>query len=116
MARLSHRTWSLFREADILLTPMLSGPPPAVGAFSSSETTTSRHWTAVGALAPYAAIANVAGVPALSVPHGVDSAGLPLAVQLIGPMAADHRLLAVAEILAASRPWSYRWRIAGAPS
>jgi amidase len=116
MARLSHRTWSLFRDADILLTPMLSGPPPAVGAFSSGETATGRHWTAVGALAPYAAIANVAGMPALSLPHGVDSAGLPLAVQLIGPMAADHRLLAVADILAASRPWYYRWTIAGAPS
>src|SRR5262245_55109880 len=116
MAQISYRAWSLFDDADIHLTPMLSGPPPALGAFSMSETDTSRHWRAVAALAPYAAFTNVAGMPALSVPHGVDGAGLPLAVQLIGPMAADYRLLAIAEILAASRPWSYRWTIAGAPS
>src|SRR5262249_23719631 len=64
MARIPHRAWSLFGHADILLTPMLSGPPPAVGGFPASETDTGRHWAAVGALAPYAAFANVAGIPA----------------------------------------------------
>ena len=115
MARISNRLWSLFHDVDVLLTPMLAGPPPAVGAFPVSETDPRRHWAAIGACAPYAPLANVSGMPALSLPHGSDDAGLPLAVQLIGPMASDRRLLALGETLAAARPWSYRWSIAGAP-
>jgi amidase len=116
MALISHRAWALFRDVDVLITPMLAGPPPPVGAFPASETDPRRHWAAIGAAAPYAALANVSGMPALSLPHGSDDAGLPLAVQLIGPMASDRRLLALGDILAAARPWSYRWTIAGAPA
>jgi amidase len=113
MALLSRQAWSVFADVDILITPMLSGPPPPVGAFPMTETDTRRHWAAIGSLAPYAAFANVTGFPALSVPHGCDASGLPLAVQLLGPMGDDHRLLATAGILAASRPWSHRRTIAG---
>lgn len=114
MALISYKTWSFFDNADVLITPMLSGPPPSIGAFPTTESNALRHWKAIGALAPYAALANVAGMPALSVPHGKSSADLPVAVQLIGPMATDHRLLAIAEILEAHRPWSYPWTLAGA--
>jgi amidase len=33
-----------------------------------------------------------AGVPAISLPSGLSRAGLPLAVQLVAPMAAEERL------------------------
>jgi hypothetical protein len=36
------------------------------------------------------------GLPAISLPVGVDETGMPLAVQLIGALGADERLLAVA--------------------
>ncbi|MFK7738300.1 MAG: Asp-tRNA(Asn)/Glu-tRNA(Gln) amidotransferase subunit GatA [Pirellulaceae bacterium] len=40
--------------------------------------------------------ANLAGIPALSIPAGYDSEGLPLAVQLQGPALSEDRLLRVA--------------------
>jgi Asp-tRNA(Asn)/Glu-tRNA(Gln) amidotransferase A subunit family amidase len=43
--------------------------------------------------------ANVAGLPALSVPFSTSSAGLPIGVQLIAPTDREGRLLAAAEIL-----------------
>jgi Asp-tRNA(Asn)/Glu-tRNA(Gln) amidotransferase A subunit family amidase len=43
--------------------------------------------------------ASLTGSPALSVPMGVDAAGLPLAVQLIARPWDDARLLAVAGAL-----------------
>jgi amidase len=40
--------------------------------------------TQIGA-GPYAMLANAAGLPAISVPQGLDTAGLPLAIQIVGP-------------------------------
>jgi aspartyl-tRNA(Asn)/glutamyl-tRNA(Gln) amidotransferase subunit A len=40
--------------------------------------------------------ANLAGVPALSVPCGADQAGLPIGLQLLGPMLGEDRVLRVA--------------------
>jgi len=40
--------------------------------------------------------ANLAGLPAISVPCGFDSAGLPIGVQLIGNVLQESRLLQVA--------------------
>ena len=39
---------------------------------------------------------NLAGLPALSVPCGFDSRGLPIGMQLIGPAYSEARLLSAA--------------------
>jgi amidase len=51
----------------------------------------------------YTAPWNVAGFPAVSVPAGCNRAGLPLAVQLIGPPNTEARLLGLAAALERSR-------------
>ncbi|HAT09347.1 MAG TPA: Asp-tRNA(Asn)/Glu-tRNA(Gln) amidotransferase GatCAB subunit A, partial [Planctomycetes bacterium] len=43
---------------------------------------------------------NLAGTPSLSLPAGRDEQGLPIGMQLQGPMFSDARLLAVAQALA----------------
>jgi amidase len=47
----------------------------------------------------------VTGQPAISVPAGFDSEGLPTAVQLVGRPLAEERLLQVAAQLESARPW-----------
>ena len=49
--------------------------------------------------ADFTAIANIAGLPALSLPSGVDDDGLPVAVQLVGPAGSEATLLAFAALL-----------------
>lgn len=52
--------------------------------------------------------ANHAGVPALSVPAGLDSAGLPIGVQLIGADFSEAKLLRIGraiELATAAEPW-----------
>ncbi|MBU3699099.1 MAG: Asp-tRNA(Asn)/Glu-tRNA(Gln) amidotransferase subunit GatA [Candidatus Kapabacteria bacterium] len=44
--------------------------------------------------------ANIAGIPALSLPFGADAAGLPIGMQLQGPMFSDERLMSLAKGLA----------------
>jgi aspartyl-tRNA(Asn)/glutamyl-tRNA(Gln) amidotransferase subunit A len=46
--------------------------------------------------------ANIAGIPALSLPFGSDSKGLPIGMQLQGPMFGDERIMEIAAILASS--------------
>jgi amidase len=53
----------------------------------------------------YAAIWNVAGNPACSVPSGTGTDGLPVGVQLVGPTDAEESLLSLAAQLERARPW-----------
>jgi amidase len=55
---------------------------------------------------PYAALANAAGLPAISVPQGLDTAGLPLAIQIVGPIGSDILLLQLARFFERSAPLS----------
>jgi amidase len=114
--RVAHDLWRVFDRCDALLTPMLSTAPPALGAFPFNHDDVELHWRRMTALAPYAALANVGGVPALTVPHGIDADGLPLPVQLLGPMAQEARLLCLARILQAALPWQFNVPIAGLPA
>ncbi|MCV3270696.1 amidase family protein [Roseobacter sinensis] len=115
-ARLADAASALFSEADALLMPMLAAPPPPVGAFDLSGTNTTLHRERLGAFAPNAALANVAGLPALVLPFGCAD-GLPLGVQLIGPRGADQTLLDLgAEIEARAPALSFPFPIAGLPA
>ncbi|MFO1151862.1 MAG: amidase [Alsobacter sp.] len=113
--RIAHALWRLFEAADLIVGPMLSGPPLPIGSFPVDHGDPGLHLRRMAAFAPYAALANVAGVPALSVPHG-RSGGLPLAVQLLGPMGSDVRLLQAARILQRAVPWRFGKTVAGLPA
>ena len=66
--------------------------------------------------APLAALANVAGCPAIALPFGTDAAGLPLGVQIMAPIGAERALLSLAAGLqAAAPPIRFPHRIAGHP-
>jgi Asp-tRNA(Asn)/Glu-tRNA(Gln) amidotransferase A subunit family amidase len=82
---------------DALITPVAPGPAPIRGA-GTGDFTLCAPWSFIG-------------VPALSLPIGLDADGLPLAIQLIGDTAGLGRLLGAAarvEALAAfeARPAS----------
>jgi len=85
----------------VILTPMLATAPPPLGAFPMNHADVRLHGERQFAFAPYAGLANVAGIPALTIPRGLDAAGLPLPVQLMAPVGADGLLLRLAAALAA---------------
>jgi amidase len=114
-ARVAHGVWTLFDDVDVLLLPMLSAQPPQIGAFPLDHEDIDLHWKRMNKFAPFAALANVAGVPALSIPHGIDGYGFSTPVQLWGPMGTDNLLLRIANTLQCAEPWVYAHPIAGLP-
>jgi amidase len=106
-ARVSYALAQCFEQFDAIITPMLAGPPPLVGALPTDGNDIDRHFARMSAIAPYAALANAAGLPAISVPHGMDTAGLPLAIQIVGPIGSDILLLQLARFFECNAPWPF---------
>ena len=72
----------MFSDIDVILTPAAPGEAPA-GLDATGDPLFSRGW-------------NLLRVPCVSIPFGLGPNGLPLSVQLVGPMHDDDRLLAIA--------------------
>jgi amidase len=92
-----------FADHDVLITPTLARTPPAAVAWSR------RGWAANVQsnvrYAPFAAPWNLAGWPAMAVPAGIHSDGLPLSVQLVGRLGSEPVLLGLAAQLERLLPW-----------
>jgi aspartyl-tRNA(Asn)/glutamyl-tRNA(Gln) amidotransferase subunit A len=86
---------AVLADHDVILLP--SAPQAAF-----------RHGAVPGNQADFTALANISGLPALSLPAGWSDDGLPVAVQIIGRPNSEATLLALAarldKVLAAYRP------------
>ncbi|WP_308916008.1 amidase [Jannaschia sp. LMIT008] len=100
VACLTHAAGASFDACDVLLMPVLSGPPPRPGHFDFAATDVDAHLAAMEAVAPNAAVANVCGLPALAMPAGRRD-GLPVGVQVLAPAGTDATLLSLAARIAA---------------
>jgi amidase len=99
----SQKANRVFDDVDVLLTPSIAHRPPKVGILDNAGAVESML-RAMPAIA-YAAIWNVAGNPAASVPSGIADDGMPLAVQLVGRLHDEPTLLSLSAQLEAARPW-----------
>jgi aspartyl-tRNA(Asn)/glutamyl-tRNA(Gln) amidotransferase subunit A len=72
----------LFQRVDFLLAPAAPGPAP-------------RDLTTTGDPS-FNSPSSFSGLPAITIPSGLNAAGLPLAIQFMGPALAEDRLLAAA--------------------
>jgi amidase len=93
---------------DLLLTPTMAEPPPEIGDVVGTKDDPWHGMARATAFATYAAPFNVTGQPAMSVPLGESSKGLPIGVQLVAPYAREDLLLRVAAQLETARPWTDR--------
>lgn len=89
--RAAVRLAALPAGADVLVTPVLPGPPQRVRAHHGLATVAT-----AGRVVPYTVAWNVTGQPAMSVPAGLTRDGLPLAVQLIARPGEEELLLGLA--------------------
>jgi aspartyl-tRNA(Asn)/glutamyl-tRNA(Gln) amidotransferase subunit A len=89
-----------FKEVDVLMGPTTPTPAFALGAKTSDPITMYLNDI-------YTIGANLAGVPALSIPCGFVQ-DLPVGLQLIGPTFSEERLLNVAHLYQRETDWHRR--------
>jgi amidase len=104
---ISRRVVSFWQEADVVLTPTLALPPVPVGWQKSVEGAIDQLLRNTE-FTPFTAIANLTGLPAMSVPLHWSPDGLPVGVQAIGPPAGDALLLRLAAQLEEACPWAQK--------
>ena len=100
------RIGALWEEVDVVMTPGLSITAiDAEGAFGRPAPVAINRATP---LAAFTGVFNLTGQPAVTVPAGLGSDGLPLSVQLVGRHGAEDTLYALAGQIEAARPWADR--------
>jgi amidase len=111
-ARRTGREWGetlrreLFRDVDVLVTPTVPLLPVAAGSIVGRGLVRT-----LPSMLPRAAMTgpwNACGFPAISVPAGWTSGGLPVGVQLVGPPGSEATLLGLAAGLERTFAWTGR--------
>ncbi|QLF71740.1 amidase (plasmid) [Peteryoungia desertarenae] len=113
MALVSRDAYRLFAQIDVLISPILSSAPRPVGSFPTDHDDVAGHFERMAMFAPLAALANVSGFPAITLPFGQDRHGLPLPIQLMAPMGHEPLLLHLAALLEQDQRWQHRFPVAG---
>lgn len=98
-----------FGDYDLLLTPTTNHPPMELGYLDANADLDAMGWTQrIFDAFSFTPLFNSTGTPAISLPLGQSSNGLPIGVQLAGPMCSESMLLRVASQLETAMPWTGR--------
>jgi aspartyl-tRNA(Asn)/glutamyl-tRNA(Gln) amidotransferase subunit A len=97
------RDLALWHERyDLLLAPVTPTAAPPVETLYNSDAFP--RWTKG---APYTLPFNLTGQPAASMPAGLTAAGLPVGLQIVGPLHADHRVLRAMRAYESACGWTW---------
>jgi len=97
---LGKRMGSFHQRYDLLLTPMMPVPALPVGQ-DLNDPATERSWID---WSPFSYPFNMTRQPAASVPCGLTRAGLPIGLQIVGPLYAEDRVLRAARAFETTQP------------
>jgi amidase len=101
----SRKVVAFWDTHDVLITPTLVQPPPKHGTLGANPATA--HDEGLDWL-PFTYPYNCTGQPAISLPLGMTSDGLPIGVQLVGPPRGEQVMLDLALQLQEAMPWKDR--------
>ncbi len=100
------RILALWNEFDVLMTPGLA--KTAIAAEGGYGKPAPMAIDIAGRFTPFTPLFNLTGQPAIALPAGVGSDGLPLSVQLVGRPGAEDVLYALAGQVENAAPWADR--------
>jgi amidase len=104
----SRRVVEFCRDLDVVLSPGLALPPVPIGWQEEGVEGAFEQLLRNTAFTPFTAVANMTGLPAMSLPLHWSAGGLPIGVQALGPPAGESLLLRLASQLESARPWAER--------
>jgi aspartyl-tRNA(Asn)/glutamyl-tRNA(Gln) amidotransferase subunit A len=88
------------QKYDLLLTPMMPVPALPVGQ-DLNDPASEEHWVD---WSPFSYPFNMTRQPAATVPCGLTAAGLPIGLQIVGPLYHDDRVLRAARAFETTQP------------
>ena len=95
----------IFETIDVLVTPTTPVPPPTLAELSKDVSTSLRLGASyIRNTSPF----NVFGIPAISIPCGFTSGGLPIGLQISGPNGGEARVLQLAAAYERATDWHRR--------
>ena len=99
-----------FESYDVLLTPVMAAPPLPLGVLDSNDSLLDAEgfYRQLFAHAPFTALFNMTGQPAISLPLAMSRSGLPIGLQFVGRYGDEATLLALAAQLEEAAPWRER--------
>ena len=98
-----------FTGCELILTPV--APTPAFRIGEMTDDPLAMYLSDIFTIS-----ANLAGLPAISVPAGFSQAGLPIGMQLLAPALQEERLLRAARMYEKSTDWHRMRPVDAAPS
>jgi Asp-tRNA(Asn)/Glu-tRNA(Gln) amidotransferase A subunit family amidase len=101
----------LWGGVDVLMTPVLATTPIAAeGGYGRAALAA---FNTAARFMPWTPPFNVTGQPALAIPAGFGTDGLPLSVQLVGRLGAEALLYSLAAQIETAAPWGDRRPLIG---
>jgi amidase len=95
-------------DIDVWLTPTLGTPPPELGHFDADRHGGEAVMERFLEFLAFTTFANMAGLPAMSMPLSWTADGLPVGTQFTGRFDDEATLLQLAAQLEEARPWAQR--------
>ena len=100
----SRQLAALFERVDVLLIPTMPVPTPSLQQMSAYGEDPNVLLGVLRFTAPF----NFSGSPTVTLPNGLDAAGMPLSMQLVGPHLSEARLLQAAQAFQSVTDWHLR--------
>jgi amidase len=103
--RLGRQMATFHAQWDVLLTPGLASLPVPLGVLDMMLDDVDEYWRRVFHFSPFTVWFNLTGQPAMMLPLGTASTGMPTATQLVGRHGDEATLFRLAAQLESARPW-----------
>ena len=103
--RLGRQMAAFHAQWDVLLTPGLATLPVQLGFIDMMMDDLEEYWRRVFHFSPFTVWFNITGQPAMMLPLGRASNGMPMATQLVGRYGDEATVFRLAAQLEAARPW-----------
>ena len=104
LRRFSSTFAQVMERHDVLISPTLAEPAPSLG-YLAPDLPFNTAFERIRAYAAFTTFYNVSGAPAITLPLGRSSAGLPIGVQFAAAHGSDRALLELALSIEAAQPW-----------
>ncbi len=104
----SRRVVAFTSGFDVVLSPTLALPPVPIGWQEEGVDGAIEQLMRNVVFTPFTAVANMTGLPAMSLPLHWTADGLPVGVQVLGPPAGEAVLFRLAAQIESAAPWADR--------